>query len=76
VEAAGWTLPPGEDDEARRALRVAAAWAGESRVAAVTGGDGVAQAAFRIEGRVPLLLALGWEPGTRRLTSLGITPPP
>jgi len=25
---------------------------------------------------VPLLLALGWEPGTRRLTSLGITPPP
>ena len=81
---AGWLLPdpvldPGVE-EVRRALRVAAAWSGACRVTAVTAGDGESHATFRLDPRavhrMPLLLTLSWEPGTRRLTSLGLVPAP
>jgi serine-type D-Ala-D-Ala carboxypeptidase/endopeptidase len=71
----GWRLPPDDEGEVDRSLRVASAWAGACRVGAVISGDGACQVTFRLEGgSMALALALSWEPGTRHLTAVSLRP--
>jgi CubicO group peptidase (beta-lactamase class C family) len=76
------TLSPGgelavADDlrqEAARQLRVAAAWAGASRITEVVAGDGRREATFRLEGeRCAVLLAVTVDPATGTVTALTLS---
>jgi CubicO group peptidase (beta-lactamase class C family) len=72
---AGWHPPAELAGRIADELRVAAAWSGACSSALVMSGDGESRATFRLEGgAVPLCLAVGWVPGTRQLTSFGLTP--